>query len=56
MDVPSHVYIQIYSDNGFILQILMNVWRTVMVVSRCVQTLIALFSVPVEMVSVLAVI
>ena len=32
-----------------ILQILMNVQRTVMAVSRCAQTLMALLHVPVEM-------
>ena len=37
-----------------ILQILMNVQRTVMAVSRCAQTLMALLSVPVEMATVLA--
>ena len=35
-----------------ILQILMNVQRTVMAVSRCAQTLMALLSVPVELGSV----
>ena len=39
----------------FTFQILMNVQKAVLSVSRCVQTLMALFSVPVEMGSVLAV-